>query len=101
MKWLEIIELRTTSRNSDSTEKQIINLVNQFKSERCECTIKVYRNGIVDTDFSIHLQHNSQVDGSFISSLSEQIVSVLKEFGLTNYTKWIPRNSSKDEEYEG
>lgn len=89
MKWLEIIELRSVNRNRDLLKSQLQNLINEAEQEAKKQTIKVYSRVVVDTDFSIHLFHDSKKVENSWSPLGLNLVTALKEFGLVNHSVWI------------
>ena len=89
MKWLEIIELRSAGSNQALLESHLKNLLDEVRNEAKQQAIKVYRRVIVDTDFSIHLMHNSKKLENSGSPLGLRLVSALKEYGLVNHSVWI------------
>ena len=88
MKWLEIIELRSTERNRASVESKLQKLTNEVNKETERRVIKVYSHVALDSDFSIHLIHDSKEADINGSSLGLNLVSTLKEFGLINHSVW-------------
>ena len=93
MKWLEIIELRSVNRNRELLKSQLPNLINEVDKEAKKQAIKVYSRVIVDTDFRIHLFHNSNKIDNSGSPLGLRLASALKEFGLVNHSIWIEMHS--------
>ena len=93
MKWLEIIELRSVNRNRDLLKSQLRNLINEAEQEAKKQAIKVYSRVMVDTDFSIHLFHDSEKVENSGSPLGLRLSSALKEFGLVNHSVWIEMHS--------
>ena len=89
MKWLEIIELRSVGRNRELLEFQLQKLTKEVNKENERQTIKIYSHVAIDTDFSIHLLHDSNKADLNGSSLGTYLVSTLKEFGLINHSIWI------------
>ena len=89
MKWLEIIELRSIDSNRESLESQLKKLINEVDKEIKKQTIKTYNRVMIDTDFSIHLLHESKKVDKGGSSLGLHLASALKEFGLVNHSVWI------------
>ena len=89
MKWLEIIELRSVDSNRESLESQLKKLINEVDKEIKKQTIKTYNRVMIDTDFSIHLLHESKKVDKGGSSLGLHLASALKEFGLVNHSVWI------------
>lgn len=90
-KWLEIIELRTDRKDSSTIENQLVDLVDQICSSENSYKVYLYNNGVIENDFSIHLQHSVNMDNSYMSPLSERILQSLKEFGLVNHSLWIAK----------
>ena len=95
MKWLEIIELRSVDSNRELLESQLQNLTNELDKETKKQAIKAYSRVMIDTDFRIHLFHDSKNVENSGSQLGLCIASALKEFGLVNHSIWIemPNNS--------
>jgi hypothetical protein len=89
MKWLEIIELRTVGDHLKIIEPELRNLIEEINTRPKERTIITYNRLALNSDFSIHLHHNSieaDIDGS---PLGLHLVSILKAFGLINHSTWI------------
>jgi hypothetical protein len=89
MKWLEIIELRSVNRNRDLLKSQLRNLINEAEQEAKKQAIKVYSRVMIDTDFSIHLLHDSKKPENSGSPLGLNLATALKDFGLVNHSVWI------------
>jgi hypothetical protein len=89
MKWIEIIELRSTDKNRESLESQLQKLTSEVNKARERGAIKVYSRLAIDTDFSIHLFHESKEADIDASSLGLHLASSLKGFGLVNHSVWI------------
>jgi hypothetical protein len=89
MKWLEIIELRSVGSNRELLESQLQKLINEADREIKGQAIMIYSRVMIDTDFSIHLFHDSKKVESSGSSLGLRLASALKEFGLVNHSIWI------------
>ena len=89
MKWLEIIELRFGGSNREMLESHLKKLINEAKRQ----SIKVYCHVTVETDFSIHLKHDSKRADVSGSPLGLQLASALKEYGLVNHSVWIEMHS--------
>ena len=89
MKWLEIIELRSVCSNRTLLKLQLQSLINKVEKEIKKQAIKAYSREMIDTDFSIHLFHNSKKVENRGSTLGLRIASALKEFGLVNHSIWI------------
>ncbi len=89
MKWLETIELRSVDCNRELLELQLQELTNEVDKEAKKQAIKVYSRVMIDTDFSIHLLHDSKKVENSGSQLGLLLSSALKEFGLVNHGIWI------------
>lgn len=89
MKWLEIIELRSAGRNHELIESQLNDLIIEFNKKNKSQAIKVYCRITIETDFSIHLIHESEKPEHEGSRLGLHLVSALKAFGLVNHSVWI------------
>ena len=94
MKWLEIIELRSVGSNHALIESQLQSLVNEVSHKAALQTIKVYSHVVVETDFSVHLMHDSKEADISGSPLGLRLSSMLKEYGLVNHSVWLERHSS-------
>ena len=91
MKWLEIIELRSVYSNREFLESQVETLINEVEKGTKIQAIKSYNRVLIDTDFSIHLFHDSKKVENGESPLGLRIASALKEFGLVNHSTWIEK----------
>ncbi len=89
MKWLEIIELRSVGSNRKLLESQLQELINEVDREAKNQAIKAYNRVMIETDFSIHLFHDSKKVENSGSPLGLRLASALKEFGLVNHSIWI------------
>ena len=88
MKWLELIEIRITGQDHDLIESYLRHLIEQIIEENKQ-QIKIYHKLHLETDFSIHLVHDADDAGPDGSALGQNIVSVLKEYGLVNHSIWV------------
>ena len=93
MKWLEIIELRSVGNDRELLESQLQKLINEVDRETKKQAIKSYSRVMIDTDFSIHLFHDSKKVENSGSRLGLRIASALKDFGLVNHRIWIEMHS--------
>ena len=92
MKWLEIIELRIAGNNRELLEPQLNKLIDEVERETNRQAIKAYSRVMRDTDFSIHLFHDSKIAEDNGSQLGLLLASALKMFGLVNHSIWIEMN---------
>jgi len=93
MKWLEIIELRSAGGNNKLLESQMQKLVNEVYERTEKNAVKAYCRLMIDTDFSIHLFHDSKKVENNGSPLGLRLASALKDFGLVNHSVWIEMHS--------
>jgi len=89
MKWLEIIELRSAGGNNKLLESQMQKLVNDVYERTENNPVNAYCRLMIDTDFSIHLFHDSKKVEKSGSPLGLRLASALKEFGLVNHNIWV------------
>lgn len=100
MKWLEVIELRTVESNREVVESQLLTLINEIEKATKQQTIKSYRRVMVNTDFGIHLFHDSAKVENCGSELGLRLASALNEYGLVNHRIWIETDSNSIESNE-
>jgi len=93
MKWLEIIELRSVGSDRELLESQLQKLINEVEKEAKKQAINVYSRVMIDTDFRIHLFHDSKIVDNRKSTLGLRLASALKSFGLVNHSIWIEMGS--------
>jgi hypothetical protein len=94
MSWLEIIEIRSVGSNRKLLESQLQDIIKELSRETDQLTVKVYRHAALDTDFSVHIHHNSKMTDTKCSSICTLLLQALKEFGLVNHTVWIEQEIS-------
>ncbi|MCP5062956.1 MAG: hypothetical protein GY936_10885 [Ignavibacteriae bacterium] len=92
MEWLEVIELRSVDRNLELLITQLQGLIDDLEKETIKQVIKIYQRTSIDSDFSIHLFHNSEKIEYRGSQLALHIASTLREFGLVNHSIWTEMN---------
>ena len=89
MTWLEIIELRSAGNNRQLLASELQNLIYELDKETRRQAIKAYKRMRLDSDFSIHLFHDSKEMKINGSRLGLRIASALKAFGLVKHRIWI------------
>ena len=89
MAWLEIIEIRSMGSNQETLKPQLQDLFNDLSKEAGLKSIKIYRQVMLETDFSIHLFHESERPEIGCSAICSRLVSSFKDFGFVNHTIWI------------
>lgn len=88
MKWLEIIELRSADYYQEQLKPLIQVLIIEVKKEVKDQAIKAYNRIMVDTDFTVHLLHDSLKVEYCGSPLGSRLASALKDFGSVNHSVW-------------
>ena len=91
MKWLEIIELRLSRENRVQKIGLLRDIVDEFRIELGNKSIKVFSHISLDTDFIIQLKHHSNKVLPNGSKLGIQLVSALREIGLVNHNIWYEK----------
>ncbi len=88
MKWLEIIELRSTILDNTALKNELTDILIAINAETKEKRIKLFSSDSIGTDFCIYIEHFS---GPPIkkSKLGRNIYMVLKDLGLTNHKIWV------------
>ena len=91
MRRLEIIQVRTAQKNQLLLEQYLAGWLAQVSGGTQAQNITIYRHVSVETDFSIHLRHDSETEQADLA-LGERLASALREFGLVNHAVWIEHN---------
>ena len=81
MSLLEIIHLRSAGKKLDDLFHAIKASIGGAEN------IRVYRRDGLETDISIHIHHNINLDGK-PSSLGSRLTFTLKDFGLVEQSFW-------------
>lgn len=93
MAWLEIIEIRAVGSNRELLALQLQYLCDDLKKNADLDDVKIYKRVTLDTDYSIHLFHNSQKADTGCSPICIRLIPALKDFGLVNHTEWIEKSN--------
>lgn len=88
MKILEIIELRSGGKDTNTVEHQMTELVDELNQGLQDYTIKLYVNANVENDFSVHIHQKSNGYNNHGSTVGLRLHSILKEYGLVNQSIW-------------
>lgn len=88
MKYLEIIELRTSDMDSKNLGKILVRFMDDLNKEYENCRVQLYRHLTVKTDWSFHVRIQTGINTTFPSQLGLRIASTLKEFGLVHHSIW-------------
>jgi hypothetical protein len=86
---LEIIELRSDGKNIKLIGPEIAELISKLNKGLDKPMVKFFINATVENDFSIHIQHDSKSLDTNGSPVGLQLISILKDFGLTHHSIWI------------
>lgn len=88
MKYLEIIKFRTTRNDREYIESQLLSHLIRHGESNSEISVKIYTRDLIDSDFLIQLQYDSDASGNAGSQLGLCLASALKEFGIVNHSVW-------------
>ena len=89
MKWIELIQLRSVNSNRKLLESKLQRIILEVDKKRKKKAIVAYSRASIDTDFSIHILHESKKVEDGGSRLGLSLVAALKEFGLVHHSIWI------------
>ncbi len=95
MNWIEIIELRSVDITEKLIEKDLKKILTQLESESEKYKLKVYTRIMINTDYSIHLLHESETVENSGSALGLRLASALKSYGLINHTVWVEKQKEQ------
>jgi len=93
MIYLEIIELRSDGKNIKMIGPEIAELIDKLNRGIDKPKIKLFINATVENDFSVHIPHDSKSPDAYGSPIGLQLISILKEFGLTHHSIWIEQSA--------
>lgn len=96
MAWLEIIEIRAVGSNRELLASQLRYLRKELKKNADLKDVKIYRRVMLETDYSIHLFHDSKKADTGCSPMCTQLTQSLKDFGLVNHSTWIENSNLGD-----
>ena len=88
MKWLEIIELRTSGSIHNDMLNRLTYLIEEVNNQKYKHDIKVYYHINIENDFSIHIVHDTDEIISRGSDFGIFLASTLKYYGLINHNVW-------------
>jgi hypothetical protein len=89
LKWLEIIDLRANTSNRGHVLSELTRMIKEFESPANKPRFCLYRHAYIETDFSIHLIHDSESISVRGGPIGHHVASVLKEFGIIHRTIWV------------
>jgi hypothetical protein len=85
MKWLEIVEVRAAQIDDKLMIQQVACLLGETQMND---SVKIYINVRSGTDWSFHLQHESEQIDLQGSDLAMQFKRILRKFGIVNHSIW-------------
>jgi hypothetical protein len=88
MIWIEVISLRTASKHGVELEAKLQSIIDEIKSAQTVKSVRVYSRVKLDTDYCIHLHHDSDEARTEGSTLGVYLTEALKDFGLVNHSIW-------------
>jgi hypothetical protein len=88
MKWLEIIELRSVGTRIELKEPKWNSLIDELSKSMKQVSVKIFNHATLESDFSIHLYHNSNHVEKSGSSLGLHLVSELMDYAMVNHSIW-------------
>jgi hypothetical protein len=91
MKWVEIIKLRSSGEASGPL-KAFLSAIAQ-NTQRGLVETRIYRHAAWKTDWSLHLQWESEKLEKNGSALGLRLSHALKDFGLVDHSVWIEEES--------
>jgi hypothetical protein len=77
----------------ESKLRRLIALDSEIDNQRI---VQVYTRALVESDFCIHLVHDSEKVEHSGSRLALRLITALKEFGLVNHSVWIALNGKNE-----
>lgn len=97
MKWVEIINLRSSVRIDSAVIDEIVTGISEsdYSTETWPLSleVKTYYQSLIETDFSIHIYWESETVNQSRSPLAIRIYSALLNMGLLDYSVWVERSS--------
>ena len=93
MRWIEIIEVRTTAASGYKLAAELQNLNEKNVQPGNSTKIRIFSRPSLDCDFCIYLEHDVahlEKDGS---QLGVRLADALKAYGLINHKIWMEISS--------
>ena len=89
MAWLEIIDIRSTKDKSLQLKTELPKVIDELQKEYKGDEIKLYLHLSLETDFSIHIYHDGTPAVHHVHPTSQQLIALLKKYGLTHHSFWV------------
>jgi hypothetical protein len=97
MKWVEVIQVRSTGSNKNFLKNELLKLIEENEKRTKKHEFMAYGRVLVDTDYTVQIFHetaNIEKDGS---SFGLRLVSALKAFGMVNHSIWLALDNKEKE----
>lgn len=98
MKWLEIIQIRTSEKKSEQLITELSEVFAEAQEADPGLVITLFRHSHLTSDFSLHLYHQSETTPPGKSQIGQILGSAIKEHGLVNHTTWMLEATIKKEQ---
>jgi hypothetical protein len=85
---MEIIEIRVQYKAKQKLEKELKNILSELESKTSAEPIRVYKRLNLETDYVILIMSESNSGSVMESQLGIHLNTVLKDYGMVNYSKW-------------
>ena len=92
MKWVERINLRAGSHNSQAILLQVMEMTSQIHGAAGLTEANVYSHAVLDGDFEISLLWDTDELYHHGSPTGLGLAQTLKKFGLIDHSTWIKRD---------
>jgi hypothetical protein len=89
MNYLEIIELRSSNEDHEILSEKLTGFVNDLNKEYGNFTVKLYRHLTVETDWSVHIHIQTEINFTSLNQMGQRVASALQEFGLVYHSVWL------------
>ncbi|HMK66741.1 MAG TPA: hypothetical protein VK564_13165 [Thermodesulfobacteriota bacterium] len=87
MTCLEMIKLRSTETHEKVLK--ILRPIIRSAQSRDLVAIRMFRHGFIETDLCLHLYWKSDGSEPKFSSIGDQLVQVMKRYGLIDHSLWF------------
>lgn len=92
MQWVEIINVRMADSSKHKELKHLFrNMRGQVNtgSMRAQVRLVIFKNGMVETDWSIHLHWTADHNPTGKSELGIKLAELLRPLALVDHTIWV------------
>jgi len=95
MKWIEIIEIRSSYHSQKMIELKLKGLIEEIQKESSKQSIRIFSKVLLETDYVIMIQNDSKIIDHKRSQLGLRLSSALKEYGMIYHSIWNEIHSNK------